>query len=206
MRRWRRRTDDDFNEEIQASIALETDRFIAEGLSPEEARSAALRTFGNVTRAQERFYESHRVIWLDDVYRDVRHTWRTLRRSPGFSLVVTMTLALGIGANTAIFTLMDAVMLRPLPVRDPSGLSLVYDVGPTAPGDISGSTGRSDIYSWPLVQAFQRALPVGTTLAAMTPPTPLSAQLGHEPATRIQSQLVSGDYFQTFGVRPALGR
>lgn len=69
----RRRSDEDFTQEIQAHIALEMDRLIAEGASPEKARAAALRAFGNVTRARERFYESRRVMWLDDLHRDVRH-------------------------------------------------------------------------------------------------------------------------------------
>ena len=73
MWRWRRRTDEDFSEEIRANIALEIDRFVAEGMSPENARAAALRAFGSVTRAQERFYESRRVMWLDDVLRDLRY-------------------------------------------------------------------------------------------------------------------------------------
>ena len=70
---WQKRSDEDFREEIQANVALETDRLMAEGMSPQDARAAALRTFGNVTRAQERFYESRRVIWLDDLRRDIRY-------------------------------------------------------------------------------------------------------------------------------------
>jgi len=201
---WWRRSDEDFAEEIRSNIALETDRFIAEGMSPEEARRAALRAFGNATRTRERFYQSRRLSWLDDLHRDVRYACQTLVRNPGFTTVAVLTLALGIGATTAIFSLLDAVMLRPLPVHEPHSLSLVYDVGPAAAVDLNP---RGDIYSWPLVQEFQRALPVGTMLAAMTPPTPLSVRLGDEPGTdRIQSQLVSGDFFQVLGVRPTLGR
>jgi hypothetical protein len=112
---WRRRTDGDFADEIRANIAIETDRLIASGMDPDAARVAAHKAFGNVTRAQERFYESRRLMWLDDIARDVRHASRTLANHPGFSAVVVLTLAVGIGANTAVFSVADELLLRPLP-------------------------------------------------------------------------------------------
>src|SRR2546426_2191906 len=122
MWRWRKRTYEDFREEIQSNIALDTDRFAAEGMSDEDARAAALSAFGNVTRAQERFYESRRVMWLDDLQRDVRFAVRALFRSRGFTAVAVLTLAVGIGANAAIFSLVNTLMLRSLPVRQPEQL------------------------------------------------------------------------------------
>src|SRR5437870_445427 len=118
----RRRSDQDFSYEIQEHIALDVDRLVAEGMSSEEARAKALRAFGNVLRAQESFYESRRVMWLDDFQRDVHHTLRILIRNPGFTVVVVLTLALGIGANTAIYSVVNAVLLRPLPYPDPDRL------------------------------------------------------------------------------------
>jgi putative ABC transport system permease protein len=115
MKWWCRRSDEDFSQEIQAAIALETDRLIATGLSRDEARQAALRAFGNVTRAQERYYRSRRVMWLDDLWRDVTYAFRTLFRNPGFTASIVFTLALGIGATTAIYSVVDTILLKPLP-------------------------------------------------------------------------------------------
>jgi predicted permease len=129
MRRWRSRADQDFRREIDAHIALETDRLIAEGLTADQAHAAARRAFGNVTTAAERYYESRRQVWLIDLGRDVRYGLRLLARHPGFTVVAVLTLALGIGANTAIFSLVNSVMLRPLPVRDPGRLAIVGGIG-----------------------------------------------------------------------------
>lgn len=129
MWRWRSQSDADFQREVEAHIALETDRLIAEGLPPLEARDAARRAFGNVTSAAERYYDSRRPVWLIDLGRDVRYGLRLLARNPGFTAVTVLTLALGIGANTAIFSLINSVMLRPLPVRDPGRLAVVGGIG-----------------------------------------------------------------------------
>ena len=118
MWRWRRRTDEDFREEIKANISLDTDRFMAEGLSPEEARNAALCAFGNVTRAQEHFYEWRRMMWLDDLQRDLRYALRPLFREPAFAASVIFTLALGIAAATVVFSVAYNVLVDPLPYRD----------------------------------------------------------------------------------------
>jgi predicted permease len=130
MWRWRKRTDEDFGEEIRANIALDTDRLIAEGMNPEQARRAALRAFGNITRAQERFYESRRLTWLDDLRRDVRYGLRALVRTPGFTAVAVLTLALGIGASTAIFSVVYGVLLKPLPFHEPDRLVALYHLAP----------------------------------------------------------------------------
>ena len=126
----RRRKPSDFNAEIDAHILLETERLQAQGLSAEEARAAAHRAFGNVTQAQERFYESGRWLWWDHLGQDVRYGLRQLRRNPGFTTVAVVTLALGIGVNTAIFGVVNAVLLRPLPFPDASRIMMVWHTPP----------------------------------------------------------------------------
>ena len=134
MRLWRRRRrDDDFRSEVDAHLALEAEDRIGEGIDPDDARAAARRAFGNTARVQEQFYESRRILWLDALWRDGRDTLRGVRRHPGFAGLVIMTLALGIGANTAIFSVIHAVLLRPFPYDGADRIVRIYEDAPGAP-------------------------------------------------------------------------
>lgn len=147
MWKWRRRSEKDFAEEIQVSIALDMDRLIAEGMSPENAKAAALRACGKVTREQERFYESRRVMWLDDLQRDVRYALRVLSRSRGFTVIAVLTLALGIGASTTMFTVCDALLLRALPYPDSDRLVALRSTH-SSPTPDTGLASPLDLADW----------------------------------------------------------
>src|SRR4029453_9839201 len=124
--RWRRRPTSDFSEEIRAHIALETDRLIADGMSPNEAAGAARRKFGNVTAATERFHESRRSWWLDAIRQDFRAARRNLIRYPIVAIVAVLSLGAGIGATTASLTIRDVLFQNPPPLYvDPLGLSRI---------------------------------------------------------------------------------
>jgi len=201
------RTPDDFNEEIRAHIELEADRLRAEGLSDAQAHAAARRTFGNVTGAEERYYESSRWTWLDLLAQNIRFGLRMLVRNPGSSAIAILTLALGIGANTAIFSLLHAILLRDLPVRQPSQLVLF---GTAAWG---GSTGdlpnRSwHLFSYPSYREFQQKNRVFSDVVAID-----SLRFGTHGRVgdgamleTVNVELVSGTFFQTLGVSALLGR
>jgi predicted permease len=134
---WRKRTPSDFAAEIEAHLALETERLKEQGLSEEEARTAAWRTFGNVTQAQERFYESGRWLGWDHFVQDLRFGLRMLRKSPSFTAVAVISLALGIGINTTFFSMVDGFFLRPLPVKDARQLVMIRSLpfGPSSFAD-----------------------------------------------------------------------
>src|SRR5438105_5052737 len=134
MRRWRR-PEADFADEIRAHLALETDRLIDEGWDSTRAADEARRRFGNVTAAGERYHDARRFGWLDDAGRDLRFAARTLRKERMYAAMAIAALALGIGANAALFTLYDAVALRQLPVPQPDRMVDLYRLTPQVPFD-----------------------------------------------------------------------
>jgi hypothetical protein len=127
----RDRMDREWREEMESHLQMLTDSFLAQGLTPREARSAALRQAGNLTMQREEIYRMNGIQWLDSISGDVRYALRGLRNQPSFTAVAVLTLALGIGANTAVFSVVNSVLLKPLSF--PNAEELV-DLGQVAPG------------------------------------------------------------------------
>jgi macrolide transport system ATP-binding/permease protein len=193
----RKRKLDDFSEEIDAHLQLEFERQRALGLSEEEARAAARRAFGNVMQIKERFYESGRWLWLDHFWQDVRYGARTLRKSPGFTIVALVTLALGVGANAVIFSLISTFLLRPLPIRHPEQVWAIHQGKQNDPS-------YSQSMSYPNYKDLRDRNQVLTGMAVYRfDPMSLSHNGRNE---RVWGYLVSENYFDLLGVRPALGR
>jgi predicted permease len=200
----RKRSAEDFAEEIKAHLELEADELKGEGMSDEEARHQARREFGSVRAAQERFYLNGRWVGLDRLLRDLRFGFRSLRQSPGFALTAILTLALGIGANTAVFSVMNAVLLKSLPVRDPS--RLVY-LRTSNPPHGTGTIDSNETFSYSVYDALRQQ---SHGLAAVMAYVPLS---GSKVAVRIGAQpeeaegdMVSGAFFSGLGVNLPRGR
>src|SRR5579859_3460226 len=147
-----KRSAEDFAEEIRSHIELEADELRSEGMNADEARHRARVEFGNVGGAQERFYLRSRIQWLDKFGRDLRYGFRSLLQSPGFALTAILTLALGVGANTAVFSVMNAVLLRSLPVADPT--RLVYLRTSNAPRG-TGTIDSNQTLSYPVYEALR---------------------------------------------------
>jgi predicted permease len=205
----RKRPQNDFSDELRSHLQLEIDRLRSEGLSEEEAFWTARRTLGNLSAARERFYERGRWLWLEQTVQDIRHALRRLRHSPVFSFTTVLTLALGIGATTSIFTLMHAVLLQSLPVSNPQQL---YRVGKHSHCCIWGGYTQDQefsIFSFELYRYFRDHTHDFSELAAFQAGgNDVGAKrLNHpEPAHRYRAEFVSGNYFAMFGVNAYEGR
>ena len=144
---------------------------------------------------------------VDTIWQDCRYAVRSLRRTPGFAVAAIVTLALGIGANSAIFTLLDAVMLKPLNVPAPQDLVALYEQPREGTPDATGGTGRYTRFSYPRFERLQSALGSSGSLAAMTRTTTLVVRFPRETQSEsIRAQLVSGEYFATLDVPVTRGR
>jgi predicted permease len=200
----RKRSAKDFAEEIKAHLELEADQLRNQGLSGEEARWKARLEFGNVRAAQERFYLKGRLVWLDKLVRDVRFGLRSLAQSPGFALTAVLTLALGVGANTAVFSVMNAVLLKSLPVSDPE--RLVYLRTSDAPRG-TGTIDTYETFSYPVYDALRRQNGGLWPVMAFVPlsGSKVAVRVGAEPE-EAEGDMVSGTFFSGLGVNLPLGR
>jgi predicted permease len=197
----RGKLDRELAEEMRLHKELKERELIATGVEAEEARYAAQRRLGHATGIRETVYEMNSIALLDGLWRDLRYALRSLRRSPMFTLVVVLSLALGIGANTAIFSVVDAILLRPIPVPNGSQLIMID----TAASRLTqfGSSSYLDFVDFRArSKSFQDLLIYEPNSMGMTPEG--SAQEGR--GTIAWGLLVSGNFFSVLGVPAKLGR
>ncbi|MBV9771362.1 MAG: ABC transporter permease, partial [Bryobacterales bacterium] len=187
----RRRFDADLEEELQFHLEMKQAQYQERGTPEQEARYAALRQLGNQTLLKERSRQMWIWGWLESAVQDTRHAFRLFRRSPGFTLVAVMSLALGIGANTIVFSVLDALVLRALPITEPERVYFVNNSGGPAQSFPNYRDLRDRNSAFESLFAYRIA------------PMSLSDDRG---AQRVWGYLVTGNYFQSLGIQPALGR
>ncbi|HEV3275323.1 MAG TPA: ABC transporter permease [Terriglobia bacterium] len=208
--------DANLDEELRSHLEMLTEENIRRGIPPEEARYAALRSFGGVEQAKEIYREQRGLPAIETFLQDIRYGFRMLGKSPGFTAVVVLSLALGIGANTAIFSLIDAVVLKTLPVRQPEQLMLLNWVSKGHPYLIQGYDGSSHTdksgrstgtsFSYPIYEAIRaRNTAFSEALGFADADQPVNVMAGGQSGLA-KGEYVSGNYFSLLGVGAALGR
>jgi len=205
----RHQFDRELEEEMRLHQELREQEHLGAGMSAEEAHYTARRHFGNATLTQERSRDMWGWSWLENAMQDVRYGLRQLRRSPGFTAVAVLTLALGIGANTAIFTLIDAVMLRSLPVANPGQLYRLGDNNNCCVMIGTQNGGSFVLYSYPLYEHLRDDTTDFSEVAAFQPfLSDLSVRRSGvaSAAEPYKGEFVSGNYFTMFGVGAIAGR
>ena len=192
----RRRDDERMKDEIEEHLALQTAENIRSGMSPAEARRQAVLKFGAVEAVKEEFREERRMLFLENLVQDVRYSLRMIRKSPGFTAVVVLTIALGVGATTAIFSVVDATLLHPLPYPQSEQLVSIAD---DLPGVGAQDVGMSEP-EWQDLQhsgIFEYVSPTWYDDNNLT---------GSSRPARVSLLIVAPDYFALLGVKPQLGR
>ena len=198
--RWllaRDRAERQLDDELRTYVEMSAAAKMRDGVPAAEARRLAMLELGGIEQAKERVRTSRHGAWIDEIGRDVRYACRVFGRNPGFASVVVLTLALGIGANTAIFSLIDALMLRWLPVRDPQQLVQVTFA-------LADDPDPGESFSWVIVRAFaaQKQIFSGVTgfsssAVDVGPPGSI---------VRVPGALVTGEFYETLGLTPQIGR
>jgi putative ABC transport system permease protein len=212
MSRWarlfgrRKRMMEALDQDIRDFIERETQDNIDRGTPPDEARYIALRKFGSVTRVQEETREVWSLVWLEQLWQDVRIAFRSMLKSPGFVAVAVLTLALGVGMNSTIFSVISTLLLRKPPVHDPDRLMMLCSKGPGAAGPTDYANhmpvSPPDFLDW---RAQATAFSEIAAASSFENESHVTLSGGGEPE-RVPSAEVSANYFQVLGVSPLLGR
>src|SRR5579864_8157472 len=193
----RKRMLDDTDGDIRDHIARETQDNIDRGMAPDDARYAALRKFGNIGQVKENTRDVWSVVWLEQLGKDLRFSLRMLRKNPSFTLVAILTLALGIGANVAIFSLVRGVLLRPLVNRDENRLIYIRQ-------SATGLGVENATFSVPEVQDLRASVKTIAQFGEFSQFGFTMIGLG-EPRV-VRGGVVDGSYFEVMGLHPVLGR
>ena len=216
----KRQLEQEMQDEFAAHLEMQIEDHLRQGMTPEEARYLALKKFGGVEQVKESYRERSSLVSVETLIRDLKYGLRMMRRSRGVTAVAILSLALGIGANTALFSVVDAVLLKTLPVANPEQL-IVFEWLAGRPYRTSGMSGTSNVDVPPgmrglslfrndvfeKLRAAQTATPEGpvSDLFAFAPLRELTAKLGDQ-AEIIDGQAVSGNYYSGLRLNPALGR
>ena len=197
----RKQSDADLIQEIDLHLAEEIDEYVALGMSPQEARRWALLKFGNPQRVRENLWRQNTVTALDHFWRDLKYTARTLARAPGFTLVAVMVMALCLGATTSLFTIVQAVLLKPLPFQDPSKLIMIYEHFPDSNAEFDyNKVSAADYYDWRgQTHGFEDMAAWRHWMFNLT------GERTELPEV-VQAAAGTWNLFSVLGVRPALGR
>jgi predicted permease len=211
-----RKAEREFDDEIRAHLESLTERYVRQGMTAAEAASAARRQFGNATLLKETHRDMRGIRFIETLFQDLRYGLRVLGKNPGITFVAVLTLALGIGANTAIFSVVNAVLLRPLPYRDHDRLVLVTYYRGITSGQSWGTdflawrdqgttfTDGADFLTWhDQAKAFEQIAAYRTGAGSYRRTIDLT---GNGEPERLAVGLVSADLFATLGIAPALGR
>src|SRR5580658_2062246 len=193
--------DDDLEAEIAAHIELATQQNIEQGLTPIEARRQALVRFGGMDLVKDQHREARGIMKLDIFLQDLRYTVRTLGRDPSFTIVAVLILALGIGANIAVFSVVNTILLRPLPFPDAE--RLVWIAPPPTRCGLSCATYSTDAYDE--FRMYSRSYQDVTGYFAFSTPGNLNLSLGGAPIPATSIDVIA-NFFQVLGVQPAMGR
>jgi putative ABC transport system permease protein len=194
----RKKYDEELDKELRFHLDQYASDLIARGLAPEEARRQARLAFGGPQQVKEMCREALGMRWLEDLLQDVRYGARVLLKNPGFSLVAIITLGLGIGANTAIFSFVNAVLLRPLPYPEPERLVWAW-------GNIQGGTNRASVNPLDFID-YQTGNQSFAQLAASFSQGSFATLTGSGAPERLRSDVVTANYFDVLGFQPALGQ
>jgi predicted permease len=214
----RARVEQELDDELRFHMDQQAEKYVRAGASREEALRRVRLEFGGIEQVREDCRDARGISFLESLAQDLRYGLRMLAKSPAFTAIIVLTLALGIGANTAIFTLVNAVMLRSIPVRDPqqlvvaqwSALKRPALTGNSSFGDCAFNSDTATTFSecslsYPMFQEIQNQKRVLANAMAFAGPIQMDLA-GNGAAAMVQGYEVSGSYFQTLGVSPALGR